>query len=149
MCSLEEILKYKNPPVVKRFQKEFPAQANMAEDIFEDLMRFFWGTKKHLQDKKLNPNDENLKFFFIMDNDMRVIDQMWHIFLLYTRDYADYCEKYFGEFLHHQPDLVPLFKEQGFEFEKNLERFLNYTYELFGETVIRRWFASSLLGEVS
>lgn len=144
LCQLDEILKYKNPAVVRRFAKEHPEKSQRAEMIFEDLMRFFWGTKKHLLDRSSQPNDESLKFFFIMDEDMREIDQMWHVFLLYTRDYADYCQRYFGEYLHHQPDLVPYFEEKGFEFNTNLEKFLNYTYELFGENVIRRWFSASL-----
>jgi len=144
LCSLEEILKYKNPAVVRRFQKEYPEKASRAEDIFDDLMRFFWGTKKHVLDRSQNPKNDDLDFFFIMDEDMRDIDLMWHIFLLYTRDYADYCQRYFGEFLHHQPDLVPYFEEKGFEFEPNLEKFLNYTFDLFGESVIRRWFSTSL-----
>lgn len=143
-CSLSEILEYKNQPVVNRFKKEYPEKANRAEDIFSDLLRFFWGTKKHASDRIRNPNNIGLEFFFIMDNDMKEIDQMWHLFLLYTREYADFCQRYFGEFLHHQPDLVPLFEKQGFEFYTNLERFLKYTYEIFGEEVIRRWFARTL-----
>lgn len=144
VCSLHEILEYKNPPVVKRFQKEYPDKAERAEVIFADLMRFFWGTRKHTEDKKLSPTNATLDFVFIMDEEMREIDQMWHIFLLYTRDYADFCGRYFGEFLHHQPDLVPFFERQGFEFQTNLEKFLNYSYDLFGEDVLTRWFRSSL-----
>ncbi len=144
LCSLEEILNYKNPAVVRRFQKDHPEKAERAEFIFSDLMRFFWGTKKHLLDRQLDPANENFDFFFIMDDDMREIDQMWHVFLLYTRDYADYCERFFGEYLHHQPDLVPYFEEKGFKFETNLEKFLDYNYDLFGEDVIRRWFSTSL-----
>lgn len=144
LCTLEEITAYKNPPVLKRFQREHPDKADRAEDIFTDLMRFFWGTKKHLTDRNAEPKNESLDFVFIMDDDMREIDQMWHIFLLYTRDYADYCQKYFGEFLHHQPDLVPHFETKGFEFESNLEKFLDYNYDLFGADVIRRWFSASL-----
>jgi hypothetical protein len=141
---LEEILEYKHPGVVRRFQRENPEKAHRAETIFSDLMRFFWGTKRHALDRAASPKKETLQFFFIMDEDMREIDQMWHVFLLYTQDYADYCEKFFGEFLHHQPDLVPLFERQGFQFETNLERFLNYTYDLLGEETVRRWFAPTL-----
>ena len=144
VCTLNEILEYKNQPVVNRFMREYPEKSERAEAIFTDLIRFFWGTKKHLEDRAKYPDNESLNFFFIMDNDMREIDQMRHIFLLYTRDYGDFCQKYFGEFLHHQPDLVPLFEKQGFEFKTNLERFLAYSYDLFGEEVIRRWFNPTL-----
>lgn len=144
LCTMEEILNYKNEPVVRRFQKDFPQKADRAQDIFEDLMRFFWGTKIHHNEKTRSPSDKDLDFFFIMDDDMREIDHMWHIFLLYTKDYQEFCQKYFGEFLHHQPDLVPLFEQKGFEFEQNLERFLNYNLQLFGEEVLSRWFQPTL-----
>jgi hypothetical protein len=144
LCSLDEILRYKNPDVVRRFQKDFPEKADRAEDLFMDLLRFFWGTKRHVLDRARSPKNSALEFFFIMDEDMREIDHMWHIFLLYTRDYMDFCERYFGEYLHHQPDLVPLFENEGFQFETNLEKFLDYNYDLFGEEVLRRWFSSSV-----
>lgn len=140
LCTLNEILEYKNPAVVQRFQKECPEKADQAEDIFQDLLRFFWGTKKHLQDRQQHATPE-LDFVYIMEEEMRSIDHMWHIFLLYTRDYMAFCDRYFGEYLHHQPDLVPLFEAKGISFEQNLERFLNYNYDLLGENVIRRWFA--------
>jgi hypothetical protein len=31
------------------------------------------------------------------------IDEMWHTFVLFTKDYAAFCERYFGHFVHHVP----------------------------------------------
>lgn len=31
-------------------------------------------------------------------------DDMWHEFLLHTRDYAAFCDAAFGQFLHHEPE---------------------------------------------
>jgi len=36
----------------------------------------------------------------------QVADDLWHEFILYTRDYEDFCEKAFGQFLHHTPAVV-------------------------------------------
>jgi hypothetical protein len=33
----------------------------------------------------------------------RVVDQLWHVFLLYTRDYAEFCDLLGGGFIHHVP----------------------------------------------
>ena len=142
-CTIEEILKYKNPDVVRRFQKDFPDKAHRAEVVFADLMRFFWGTKKHLIEKGVSPSNSDLDFVYIMDEEMREIDQMWHVFLLYTRDYTNFCLQFFGEYLNHQPDLAPIFEKAGMSFETNLQKFLTFNFDLFGETVIRRWFANS------
>jgi hypothetical protein len=34
------------------------------------------------------------------------VDQMWHIFILFTRDYARFCQDTAGCFIHHQPDVA-------------------------------------------
>lgn len=33
------------------------------------------------------------------------IDEVWHTHLLFTRNYSQFCERVFGEFLHHEPEL--------------------------------------------
>lgn len=33
----------------------------------------------------------------------QVADDLWHEFILYTRDYQAFCDKAFGRFLHHTP----------------------------------------------
>jgi hypothetical protein len=31
------------------------------------------------------------------------VDQAWHEFILFTREYAAFCHRAFGEFIHHVP----------------------------------------------
>lgn len=33
----------------------------------------------------------------------QVADDLWHEFILYTREYKEFCRQAFGEFLHHTP----------------------------------------------
>jgi len=35
-----------------------------------------------------------------------LVDDFWHIFLLHSKDYAEFCEQRFGRFLHHQPGFL-------------------------------------------
>lgn len=98
--SLLKILEYKHPAVIARFAKDFFCKTAEAEVIFSDLLRFFWASKQHSIDTVTRESNA-LDFIFIMDEEMKSIDQMWHVFLLYTKDYMDFCNKYFGEFLHH------------------------------------------------
>lgn len=35
------------------------------------------------------------------------VDIGWHTFILYTRDYAQFCQDVAGRFIHHQPDDDP------------------------------------------
>jgi hypothetical protein len=32
-----------------------------------------------------------------------VVDAMWHEFILFTREYVDFCEEFLGSYLHHRP----------------------------------------------
>jgi hypothetical protein len=36
----------------------------------------------------------------------QVADDLWHEFILHTRDYGRFCDRAFGRFLHHTPTLV-------------------------------------------
>lgn len=143
LASLEEVMSYRHPAVVRRFQKDHPGSAEQAEQIFIDLLLFFWASKKHFLDRQAFPNDDNLDFIFIMDEEMRSIDLMWHVFLLYTKDYMDFCNQYFDEYLHHLPDIVPVLNEGPFDPEVNLNKFLSYVFDHLGEDVVRRWFPVS------
>jgi hypothetical protein len=33
----------------------------------------------------------------------QVVDDLWHEFILFTRDYSNFCQLAFGQFLHHTP----------------------------------------------
>lgn len=33
----------------------------------------------------------------------RDVDEVWHTFILFTADYAEFCADVFGHFIHHQP----------------------------------------------
>ncbi|WP_449061229.1 glycine-rich domain-containing protein [Planomonospora algeriensis] len=37
----------------------------------------------------------------------KAVDPGWHIFLEYSQEYADFCERIAGRFLHHVPDDAP------------------------------------------
>ena len=36
-----------------------------------------------------------------------VIDDLWHEFILHTRDYAEFCATTLGSFVHHVPSVFP------------------------------------------
>jgi hypothetical protein len=33
----------------------------------------------------------------------QIVDELWHEFILYTRDYDQFCMRAFGDFMHHTP----------------------------------------------
>lgn len=36
----------------------------------------------------------------------KVVDDLWHEFILFTKHYDEFCKKAFGKFLHHTPAVV-------------------------------------------
>jgi hypothetical protein len=45
----------------------------------------------------------------------RAVDDLWHEFILYTREYKQFCRRAFGSFLHHTPAVVLSVNRQGNE----------------------------------
>lgn len=143
--ALTELLHYQNPLVIKRFKRNFPSLQDKAEGLFQDMLKYLWLCKKHDMDINTDKDNPELKFTCVMHREMTLIDEMWHTFILVTRDYADFCQTYFGEFMHHMPEvggeaaeyLIP--KD---EFQAQLELFLSYVYDHLGEDTVRSWFAA-------
>lgn len=36
------------------------------------------------------------------------LDDMWHVFVLHTEAYADFCQRFLGRFIHHRPTSAPV-----------------------------------------
>ena len=85
---LAAVISYENPDVVERIAREHQMDMAQAESIFRDTLRFLYlagaTDAKHIAPTKN-------------------IDIGWHAFLMYTRDYAQFCEANFGKFIHHAP----------------------------------------------
>lgn len=142
---LENLLAYKNPLVLKRFSRNYPEYAAEAELYFLDMLKYLWLCVKHSIDSHSNTEDATLQFSMLMHKEMRVIDEMWHTFILVTQDYAQFCETYFGAFIHHVPEQGEEVKGETVDpvvFEEKFTRFLSYTYDALGEETVKRWFAA-------
>jgi hypothetical protein len=100
ISSLEEILAYQNDDVVARFSDDYSVPLSDSVEIFHEMKRWLWLAAKRAVEFKAGRVESIAIPLF---NEARAIDLMWHTFLIYTRDYADFCERYFGFFLHHQP----------------------------------------------
>lgn len=134
---LDEILQYKNENVIYRFQKLYDVSEEEAEELFVETKKFLYLAR--------------FGDVFIPE-DMTMIDEMWHNFILFTKDYDFFCKKFLGKFLHH----VPTEKQEELgnallsekEASKAREAYLNrieelisLTYDHLGEETAIRWFS--------
>ncbi|MEM1321237.1 MAG: hypothetical protein AAGG75_13360 [Bacteroidota bacterium] len=141
MPPLDAILKYQNQAVIQRFITHHPEAAADAELIFDDLKRFLWLNVKLGEEGQRGQPVPDLSF----SKSMTIIDEMWHEFILLTEYYAQFCQDWLGQFVHH-PTPMPRFEahRQTQTEEACMEIFLSElitcVYEHFGQEVAERWF---------
>lgn len=137
--NLTDLLKYKNTWILDRYKKDYPNNQLSAEEALTELLKYFWISNKHKLERTNNPNEEFLKFDCYVHPEMKQIDDMWHTFLLFTREYAEFCHQYFSVFLHHQPR-VDNEKPNLDSFELEFTRYLSYIYDHLGAETVYKWF---------
>jgi hypothetical protein len=76
----------------------------------------------------------------------RLIDEVWHQFVLFTVEYSAFCTRYFGGYLHHAPGNAPGTepREPGSRAEEVAD-FQRHYKELFGTPTPRIWSDSESL----
>lgn len=133
ITDLNKVLSYENSEVVRRFAEDFGFSQADAEAIFIETKRWLWLCALNEQ---IHRGRQPLTMF----EESQVIDWMWHTFILFTKDYADFCHKYFGRFLHHVPMTVNA-KATKTKEERLAEVRFNYEfiYDHLGPEVLKRW----------
>lgn len=141
---LHELLEYKNPAVLKLYIQNYPNNDLSAENAFEEVLKYLWLSKKHTQELAENKGNEAFPDQVFMPRSMREIDEMWHEFILFTQDYSDFCNQYFGEYMHHLPNIFDNMPRPRDQVEREIEKLLPYIYDNLGEQTVRTWFSSYL-----
>jgi hypothetical protein len=135
------LLQYKNNKVISRYQSDFPDSKMRPEEALEELLKFIWLSHKLAADKKHFPANDALHFSCVIHHEMAEIDNMWHTFLLFTRDYHTFCQKHLaGVFFHHDPLVSTGAAVSTIAYELELNRYLSYIYDNLGETTLIKWF---------
>lgn len=137
---LRDILQYTNEDIINRYKKDFPKNSLNPEDALEELLKFFWLTNKQLIDQEKDPNNQSLKFYCAIHKEMAEIDDMWHTFLLFTKDYMSFCNKYFKYYIHHVP-FSKKKKESEEDFIADVTKYSSYIYDNLGAETLIKWFA--------
>jgi hypothetical protein len=134
--TLQELLQYSNPDIISRFTDLFDIPEQEADDIFNETKKFLFISR--------------MPGVFIPD-ELLIVDEMWHNFILFTKEYQQFCQLYFGAYLHHTPatkaakqlhreniatDLAGTRKA----FNEKLAVLMSVTYEQLGKDTVGKWF---------
>jgi hypothetical protein len=76
--------------VLKRFEDKHPELDGSAIRKVQDGLRQYFEVCQRVRGK-----------FVSMPS--QVVDDLWHEFILFTRNYENFCRKAFGRYLHHTP----------------------------------------------
>lgn len=93
--TLEAVLAYQHRDVVYRFQKTYGVSQAEAEDIFDQVKKWLWLANVRRQ--------QGITEGLNIDHPLVVIDEMWHNFVLFTKEYSAFCQHFFGYYIHHAP----------------------------------------------
>ncbi|MEO1412155.1 MAG: hypothetical protein AAFW73_19870, partial [Bacteroidota bacterium] len=135
----EEVLAYQNDEVVYRFYDNYDVPLEEARDIFEETKKFLYLSGTYMGDHEIFTHEP-----------LYIIDEMWHTFLLFTRDYHDFCHHYFGFYIHHYIMPRDAKRRAIREFEEEREKasakvrpilteYYTLIYEALGEETLVKW----------
>lgn len=132
--TLAEVLNYRHDGVVRRYAKEHGASREEAEEIFRETLKWLYLCDRSLQDGTDGSG-------CAMTPEIEKIDWMWHTFILFTREYAEFCDRYFGYFLHHVVNDDA--EETALDAEvlrPQLERQFGLVYDVLGPETLTTWY---------
>ena len=109
------------PLLLPRLCKDLQLQINQAEDVLTELIKFLYLHK--LQSARFTPS--------------KVVDEAWHVFLLFTRTYQEFCNTELGKFVHHEPGSEDVDSKTRFkgQYENTIEMLKRH----FGEADKKWW----------
>lgn len=86
ILSWEVVNTYHYEDIVQKLMQENSLDRPQALVLFDDTKKFLFLCNKYVG---LSPT--------------KALDDGWHTFVLFTREYADFCQRYLGKFIHHVP----------------------------------------------
>lgn len=142
---LHEAIGYRNRHVVDRFIEHHALPRDDAEDLFVETLRWLWLCRRA-------DHDARAPDLFI-DDCMAMVDEMWHTFVLFTRDYTGFCDQYLGGYVHHEPTTSEEKARAQAERERDPSEFrarrearlralYDYVYDELGEDTLVKWYST-------
>lgn len=125
---IDRVLAYPMPHIIARCKKE-----HHYED--EDMLLLEKELKKYLILAIVHRGAE-------LGNGMysRDVDNLWHSFLLFTREYAAFCRDYAGFFIHHVPEIEEQRSAEKLqEVQQDFVAFIDTYEKIFNQEINPIW----------
>jgi hypothetical protein len=139
--ALDRVLQYRNERVIRVFLRDHPMDRHQAEILFEETLKWLWLCHKHQLDLQKGAGKTAVSSLAIFPP-MKLLDEMWHAFILCTQDYEHFCKSYFYRMIHHEPntDEAPVSDDEKDSIRNEREQLVRYVCQELGAETMRRWF---------
>ncbi len=144
--ALSALPQYKNERVIQSFLKTWDLPQAEAEDLFEETKKWLWLCAT--VERESNGSQK-----LAITEPTRLMDEMWHTFVLATREYRQFCLDYLVQVVEHQPTSEAehraqqaLHAQDPAAFEAGQKAFLRWQYgqvlQYLGQETLIKWYDS-------
>ncbi|TRX62646.1 hypothetical protein FNH22_00700 [Fulvivirga sp. M361] len=127
--------------IIEGFMERYDVSHDEAVDLFNETKKWLWLASKA----------EELENPLFIDRPLIIIDEMWHTFILHTRQYYKFCSDHFKRLIHHQPTAPKVKKSQHQrmltepvkvmkEHEAKLKSQYSAIYDHLGAETLVKWY---------
>lgn len=88
---IQKVMDYPIPDIIARYRKDYKVSQDLAKIHEIELKRYLILVADTLDD------EDGLSMLSTQ------VDNLWHTFLLFTKEYQAFCNDMFGKFIHHVP----------------------------------------------
>ncbi|MFC7265669.1 glycine-rich domain-containing protein [Streptomyces lutosisoli] len=122
-----QALAYEAPFLIEKLTKDHVVEsADEAEALFREVKRYLVMVAA---DRTVVWSMHSLR-----------VDQIWHHFILFTRQYIDYCRLNFGRYVQHAPSTAPPVEGLAPRRPSTFQQFSDAYEKLFGEPLPDLWY---------
>ena len=147
MDTLQNIASFESSSVIGTFKKNFNVTTEEASDIFRETKKWLYLCQLAQQSAFSQPTPPRM----VITKELSIIDEMWHAFILNTRDYHDFCANLLGTFIHHVPILTDtpsidisgsreVSSERAAQRLKEMRAQLLFTQKHLGNSTLKKWY---------
>lgn len=110
-------LSYENIDIITKFCSEYDVEHELAKEYFIEVKKFLFLCANTTD--RLAPSFE--------------IDKIWHTFILFTKDYRQYCMHFLGKYIDHVPEVTKDTNDLNEPKENSLLNTITNYQNVFGE----------------
>ena len=147
--SLAYALAYSNDAVIQKFLERHDVPLAEARSLFRETKKWLWLAARAADEAEAGLGATPQ---LAIDGPLVLLDEMWHTFILFTREYTHYCHSRFGRYVHHLPTTTDEKQRRREDYDRAPAAFrrkerarmrAQYTYvcEQLGEPTLRRWYS--------